>query len=231
MHRSLLPFLLASIGFTMIVLATSRPLFEWQISEVAVEVPSAYDVIVHVSPWTAYLGNSLNDGSYVLRKISVSKDGKDCRQDDFTFVIRRSLKEESLDQIWGDIYRGISWLLGWSWIEVILSCLYILGFVLWSTEGKVLPAVILPGIALCFFLNLTQVLRNVAPLRYSGYFGSADCSAALITFKAKLLSVHYETPILLLFAILAELGAFVIMFHQIRKTTRERKASSKLAVG
>ncbi len=223
MYRSLFPFILASIGFAVVALVTSMPLFDWQISQFAADFPSTDEVVVSPSPWIARLGDSLDDGSYVFGKVSVSMDGKGCRKEGLNFVVRRSARDKSLDQIWLNIYKNISWLSGWSWIEVILSSIYILWFAIWSKQGRVLHAIILTGIAVILFLNLTQILRLVAPFPYSHYFGIVDCYHGTVTFHARLEKVYYETPILLFVGIMLELGALGVMARQIIEVRIERK--------
>jgi hypothetical protein len=226
MYRSLYPFILASIGFTAFILVTSMPLFEWQISDIATDFPSTYEVVVSPSPWMARLGDSLNDGSYVFGEVSISMDGKGCLKEDLTFIVRRSAQDKSFDQIWLNIYKNISWLSGWSWVEVILSSIYILWFLLWSKQGRILHAIILTGIAVILFLNLTQILRLVAPFPFPHYFGTVHCYHGTVTFNAELSKIHYETPIILLVGILLECGAVVIMLRQITKAIIERKKTS-----
>ena len=189
------------------------------------------EVVVPPSPWTARLGDSLNDSSYVFGEVAVTRDGKGCRKDNLNFLVRRSRKDESWDQIWLNIYQNTSWLSGWSWLEVFLSAMYIFWFTLWYKQGKAFLAFILTGIALWLFGNLTQVLRMVAPFNFSHYFGTVACSPGMVTLSAKLLKVHYETQLILLLAILAELGALGMMLRQIIKAIIQRKESSKSAVG
>ncbi len=223
MYRSLFPFILASIGFTVIALVISMPLFDWQISEFAADLPATYEVVVSPSPWIARLGDSLDDSSYVFGRVSVSSDGKGCRKEYLNFVVGRSARDKFLDQLWLDIYKSISWLTGWSWIEVILSSTYILWFALWSKQGRALYAIILTGIAVVLFLNLTQILRMAAPFPYSHYFGIVDCDHGTITFNATLSRIYYETPTVLLGGILFELGALAVMVRQTIQHVRERK--------
>src|SRR6185503_18385765 len=156
MHRGLLPFLLASLGFVTIVLAMDGALFEWKISEVVTNIPSTYEVRINPSPWVAGLGDSLDDGSYVFKKVHVSKDKRGCRKEDLTLVVKRSMADKSLEQVWLSISRNTSWLFVWSWIEVILSIIYIFGFTLWYKERSILLAALFTVIAFCLFLNLTQ---------------------------------------------------------------------------
>lgn len=225
MYKSLFPFLLASLGFAMIVLASAVPLLEWQISDFAADFPSTYEVVVSPSPWIARLGDSLNDGSYVFGEVSVSMDGKGCLKEDLTFIVRRSAQDKSLDQIGLNIYKNISWLSGWSWIEVILASIYILWFALWSKQGRALYAIILTGIAIILFLNLTEILRIVAPFPYPHYFGTVNCYHGTITFNAVLSEIHHETPVILLTGILLEFGALVVMLRQIRQVVVQRQRS------
>ena len=100
MQRALLPSILASLGSVIILLAARMSLFEWQISEIVTDFPSTYEVHMQPSPWTARLGDSLNDSLYIsLGNIYVTKDGTSCRPDNLSFVVRRSKNDETLERI------------------------------------------------------------------------------------------------------------------------------------
>ncbi len=78
MHRSLLPFTLASLGHVIVLLAIYIPLFEWQISGIVTDFPPTYDVHISSHPLTTILGEALSTDSY-LGKVYVSKDEAICR--------------------------------------------------------------------------------------------------------------------------------------------------------
>jgi hypothetical protein len=219
MYRSLFPFILASIGFALIVLAKSMPLFEWQISEFHADFPSIYEVDALPSPWIARLGDSLNDKSYVFGRVSVSRQNEECIKDDLYINVKRSSRDKSLDQAWLKFHENLSWLAGWSWIAVVISIIYILCFVLGSRQGSTLKVMLLTGTALILFLNLTQILRLVAPYPFppSYSFGTAKCDHGTITFGAKLLKIHYQTMVILLIGIFSELAIPLTMWYQIKQ--------------
>lgn len=221
MYRSLYPFILASIGFSAIVLATSMPLFEWKISEFATDFTVTHDVVVSPSPWVTRLGDSLDDGLFIFRKVSISNDGLECVKDDLNFQVRTTNRDKYLDQI----FKNTSWVLGWSWIEIILSNIYILLFTLWSKQGKFINAIILAGVSIFFFLNLTQILRSVAPFPFSFPYISAtlDCQYGTVAFRATISKIYNETLIILLVGILSEFGVLAVMFSQIRQVVINRK--------
>lgn len=230
MFRGVLPFVLASLGFAMIILAMDGALLEWQISEIVTDFPPTHEVGIVPSPWVAGLGESLDDGSYVFKKIHISKDKRSCRKEVLTLVVERSLEDKSFEQVWLNIYRNTSWLFGWSWIEVILSIMYIFLFTIFHKEHSAIHALLFMVIALCLFLNLTQILRNVAPLSHP-YFGTVDCYPGVVTFNARLSKLYYEAPIFLFVGILSELGGIAVIVYQIMKGMSQGRESAKSVVG
>jgi hypothetical protein len=230
MHRSLLPFILASLGHVIVLLATSsaRPLFEWQINDISTNFPAAYEI--HVSPHllTTSIGASLNDISY-RGKVYVSKDGEVCRSEDLKFDARRSESNESLELALLNIDEK---LFAWSAIEIYLCGIYIWLSTIWNRR-PIWEAFISTVLAGFIFILLTQAVR---PYLYKvgppfEYFGNLACYRGMVTFNVVLSKVHYETPVLLLVGILLELGAIGLILRQIMKAIIQRKESSKSAVG
>ncbi len=106
MHRSLLPFTLASLGHVIVLLAIYIPLFEWQISGIVTDFPPTYDVHISSHPLTTILGEALSTDSY-LGKVYVSKDEAICRYEDANFVVRRSENDQALEQISLNVNKNI----------------------------------------------------------------------------------------------------------------------------
>jgi len=201
------------------------PLFEWRISEIVTDFPSTYDVSIKSSPWTAYLGDSLDDGLYVFHQVSVEMDGKLCRAEDFNFVVRRSRNDKALEQALNVNIKNLLWLNEWSAIEVLLSVIYIWLFTIWYERYSGCGyAVVYTVIAGCIYFLGSQVVRLLrGPLRPLTYdFGALDCRGTA-TFSAGLSKVHYETPIVLFVVILLELGALGVMLYPVVKAIIERK--------
>ena len=222
MRRSFLPYILAILGFATILWAMTRPLFEWQINDIATDFPQNYEVNVFPSPWTARFGDSFNDDLYIYKNVSVLVDRKHCYDEDINVVIGRVQKDKTLEDVWLNIYKNISWLFGWSLIEVLFSVLYVWWYMVWYRHsfGK---AIGLTALAVFIFLNL--IPRLASPL-FPRYFpGSMDCYQGTITFNAVLLEMHYETPIILLVGVLLEFGALVMMLYQVRQAVVDRNKS------
>lgn len=214
MRRSFYPYILAILGFATILWAMTRPLFEWQINDIATDYPQNYEVNIFPSPWTARFGDSFNDDLYVYKNVSVLVDRKHCYDEDINVVIGRVQKDKALEAAWLNFYKNISWLFGWSVIEVLFSVLYIWWYVV-RYRHSFGTAIGLTALAVFIFLNL--VPRLAGPL-FPRYFpGSVDCYHGTITFTAVLLEIHYETPIILLVGVLVELGALVMMLYQVRQ--------------
>ncbi len=231
MHRSFLPFLLVSLGYAIALLATTMPLFEWQISEVVTDFPSTYEVHVHPSPWTARLGDSLDHGLYItFGQLYVSKDGENCRYN-MNIVVKRSWIERTLEQLSQSLDGFIAWLYEWNCIEIVLSVVYVWWFTIWYKRpvGEAFVFTIIAGL---FNFELTQILRELLPrvIPFASV-GTLDCYHGIVTFAARLSKVHYETLFVFGAGILAQLGAFGMMLGQIIKATIERKESPKLVAG
>lgn len=223
MRRSFLPYTLAILGFATILWAMTLPLFEWQITDIITDFPSNYEIHIFPSPWMARFGDSMNDDLYLHKNLSVLVDRKDCYNKDISLVIDRTQRDETLENVWLSIYNNISWLFGWSLIEVLLSVLYIWWFMIWHRYlfGKAIGLSIL---AFFIFLNLIPRLFN--PLFFPRYFsGVVDCFHGTISFSAALSEIHYGTPIILLVGVLLECGALVIMLREIRQAIVDRKRS------
>jgi len=234
MVRGFLPFVLALTGLYMIFFAFINPLFQWQISEIVTEVPPSYEVNVSPSPWATTIGDALNDKTYVFYQISVLNDGQFCSSRDFSLVVKRSQKDELLEQL--SLWRlfkslDMDWLIWWVSAEIALSMVYLLWFTYWQ-DRRTLNYTILSGviatIAFCFVM--VPMLKLMGPRISDMFVGSANCHGAF-TFRAEIVKVYYSVPIVLLSSIFAEFGALVIMAREIVKVSRNRKASSKWAVG
>jgi len=149
-------------------------------------------------------------------------------------IIKRSQNDEALERVLNIKSTTKPLLFGWVSIEVILSIIYIVVFVLEYKHGSDLQAIVFMGIAgfICIFLILVMRLFGSFPYYFFGNgFGSGVDCYGTITFNAVLSKAHYETLFVFWTGILAELGALGIMLHQIRRAIREGKGSSNLTVG
>jgi hypothetical protein len=232
--QSLLPSILVSFGCFIILLAGDMPLFEWQISQLVTDFPSTYDVRVDSSPWRAYLGDSLDDGTYIFRNIWVEQDGKICFRKDFHFEVMRSRNDKTLERILNIESQSFEWLFQWGYIEFLLSVIYIWFFSIWyERRAGCFFAFVLTGIAVFIFLNVSQIARVLAsPFRLfvPSDFGQIICSGA-VTFTAALSRIHYEALLVLLVGILLELGAVGVIVTQVMKAKMHGNESPKLEVG
>jgi hypothetical protein len=223
MHRNLLPFILASLGYVIFLLATSVPLFEWQISEIVTDFPPTYKVNISPYPLTTRLGTSLDNGLYVGR-VYVSKDGRICRYKDLSFVATRSQNDEALEQVSLNINeKYIPWLEGWVVMGIYLSGIYLWWFTIWY-KRPIWEAIGLTALAIFIFILLTQIVRpflwRVGPS--PEYFGILDCYHGTVGFNVGLLKVHYETLIIFIAGLLLELAAIVMMLQQIIRAVMKK---------
>jgi hypothetical protein len=201
----------------------ARPLFEWRISDIVTDFPPNYEIHIFPSPWRARFGDSFNDDLYIYKNVSVLVDRKDCYNEDINVIIGRTQKDETLEDVWLNIYKNVSWLFAWSLIEVFLTILYIWWFMIWHRHSF-LKAIGLTILAIFIFLNLIPILAN--PLFLPRYFpGLVDCYPGTITFNAVLLEMYYETPIILLVGVLLEFEALVMMLYQVKQAVVDRNES------
>ena len=231
MSRGIIPFILALAGLSIISFAAINQLFEWQISEVVTDPPT-YEVSMSASSWVAWFGDSLHDKPYVFRELRVSENGETCSVNDLSIVVNRSRKDELLERLSLTRLLNIQskqWVMGWILIEIALSAIYNLWFIIWH-ERRAFYAIIflvLGIVSYCFVL--APAVRVLAP--YIGFHnGSAPCQGT-ITFNAQLLKVSYWVPILFLAGIFAEIAALAMMIREIMVTISKRKESSTPTVG
>lgn len=228
--RSLLPFILATLGFTLAALATAMPLFEWQISEIVTNLPP--EVHINPSPWVTKSGESLDDASYIFYQIRVLKNRISCRPDKLNYTVMRSRNDQALEQLALDVNQKVlSWLSVWDMIGlVLLLCgLYIWWFEIWY-KRPISEAVILTAIAMMFYYVLMQILRSLLAKVGLGPGCSEIMEVSVpyygtLTFSARLSRVHYKTLFVLFVGVLSELGALYMMLRQIVRAVRERKKS------
>lgn len=224
MYKSLIPFILSSLGFSMIVLGILvMPFFEWQITDFTTNFPSTYEIYHLPFPWRAKLGDSFDDNLYSFSRISVSKDGRNCFKEDLNFVVNRSEIDKAVEHKWLNIKEDISWLVGWSVIEIALASFYILWFGLWYRKGSAVQTIVLLGVALCSFIYLVTFLNSTGRFIPHQYLGLVNCDIGTVTFTARLSKLHYETLVVLAIGIFAEVGALWIVVRQIRMAALERK--------
>lgn len=226
--RSTLPFILASLGFTLIALAINMPLFEWQISEVVTDLPPE----VHISPsWTTRSGESFESDSYVLNQVVILlKNGNSCSPEQLTHVVRRSQNDERLEQIALDVNQGITrWLTGQSFtgqltmaVILIFCVVYIWWFTTWYNR-PFSEAIVSTVITVILFAILINVWRIFVP--EVGVFVCRPELHGTVSLAARLSKIYYETPIIMLTGILLECGAIFMMVHQIRQAIVDRKRS------
>jgi len=233
--QSFIPFVLATLGYFVILLAGDMPLFEWKISKIVPDFPATYEVRVHSSPWIAYPGDSLDDGLYIFRNVWVESDRKVCSIRDFNFDVRRVDNHHPAEKVLNPSMKNLLRLEEWIQIEVLLALIYIWLFTIWhERQAGCFPALLFTGIAVFFYLNVSQIARALAsPFRLifaSSDFGVLACSGK-VTFNAELLKVQYETPIVLLVGSLLGLGGIVVMLREIIKAIIQRKESTSSTVG
>lgn len=216
MHRSLLPFILASLGSILFAWALNMPLFEWHISEIVSDAP--FEAQFTPSPWVTKFGESLENSSYIIRQI----DGRYCKNDrnpeELDSVVTRSRVERTLEKITQSINHSI---IPWLWLLILLSGIHIW----WHTiyyKRPITEALISTIVAVVLLYILLDISRPFFA-RVTGL----GCLEDTITFNARLSKIHYETLIVMFASILAEVGALVMILRHIIKVVVERKSISK----
>jgi hypothetical protein len=232
MSRSFLPIALVLIGLSMLFYAAIHPLFEWQISEIVTDFPSSYEVDVLHSPWSAYLGDSLIDHSYVFENISVSENGKGCPESDLHFAVNRSQNDKLLEQLLLTRLFDYRWVMGWILIEFGLSVAYSFWYTIWHEDRSVLHTTILAIFAiLCFYLIFSQVMRGWGPSIGNFLVDNPAKCQGTITFSARLAKTYYSVAVLWFLGAFVELVALAVMVRQIILAVSKGKESHELGVG
>lgn len=220
MHRSLLPFLLASFASALFAWAINMPLFEWQVSEIVTDPP--YEVSFFPSPWIARFGDSLEDRSVIFYQFDGSYCGDSFDPAKLNSVVRRSWSEATLDRITRNINHSI---IPWLWFLIFLCGIYLWWYAL-HYQRPITETVILTVVAMIVLCILLSVSRP-----FFAIVGVSGCLEGTVTFNARLSKVHYETLLVFFAAILAEVGAVGMMIRQVRRAIMQRKESSKVGVG
>ncbi len=212
MFRSFIPLLLASLGFILFGLVIDMPLFEWQISEITTQPP--YEIRFNPSPWTAKLGDSLEDDSVIFYQFDISHCGDSFIPEKLKSVVRRSWSEEVIERITRNINRDI---FPWLWLLLFLCGSYVWWYAIRYKRpiAKTFISSVIALIFICILINLGRP--------FYASVGSLGCLEGTITFNAKLSKTHYETLLVLFAVILAEVGAIGIMLRQIIRAVPEGK--------
>jgi hypothetical protein len=93
MLRNFIPFVLASLGFTMILWADRSSLYKWQISEIVADVSSACDFDL---------------STYVTTRLGESFEAS--KTEDLNIVVIRSRTADLLDRVSMVVDKTIPWL-------------------------------------------------------------------------------------------------------------------------
>lgn len=226
MLRSLAPFLLASLGFTLIALVLIMPLFEWQISEVNTDLPLEFQINLS---WTTKPGESLESNLYILKQVILRKDGNSCSPEHLTYVVNRSQSDETLEQIALNVNQRVTrWLTGLTFTgqSAMAVILLLCGTYIWwfaFLHNRPFPETIMfTVVAILLLAVLINVWRILTPEN-----GVVVCLPEMhgrLSFHATLSKVHYETLIILFMGFCAEIGALVIILRQIIKFANEGKS-------
>lgn len=227
MQRAFLPNILASLGLALILLATAMPVFEWDI-EMNADFSTTYKVHSEPSPWLTKLGESLDDRSYILKKVQVLVGEAICTNDQEFMAVQRLPNEKSLESISVAINKYTSWLIGSSFVVVILSAIFIWWCTVWQDHRPIssaIPPILLSVLFLCL---LVAVLRLVDP-RVSGphYFMISDQCQGSLTLDVKLSEMNVAMPLIMLVGFLGELTAIGVMLRQFIKAMIQGRESSK----
>jgi hypothetical protein len=231
MHRSITPFMVAIFGYIMFLLVDGMPLFEWQVSGTVTDSQSNYMDHFSNPNWTVPFGRALDHSSSYF--VTTSEGYCFAEKGNLKFVVRRSQTDETLDRISLSISNSIPWLTMWSWLEIILSTIYMWGFLVWHKQNTTLNIILSTGFVVCICILLGLVMRLIGGSLFGYYFnlsGPPDCHGT-VTLDARLLKVHYEALIVLLAGICSELGSFSMIFRQTKRAVAEREKSLKSSAG
>ena len=229
MFRSVLPFVLVCLGFTLVAVSTNMPLLDWQISEVVTDFPS--EIQINPSPWTTRLGQTLSAdwSSAIFYNVYVLRSGNKCLPKILDTDVNRSRFADRVEELSLSI-NGSFLLVNWvGFVSTLFLCgVYIWWFTIWY-KRPIAEAINYTVIAVMLFFFLIDVWRPLGakvgpPFLCSDYQGT-------ITFNARVSRLHFETLVVLFAGIFAELGAIGMMARQIIKAIIERKSSARSDVG
>jgi len=241
MLRSIIPFVLVCLGFTIVGLARDMPRFEWEISDINADIPP--DFHVQPSPWTTRLGESVlgdssDDNSYFLWQVyTPSGNGEDsCSPVGSKPVVKRSQNDETLERVSIGFYQKVyPWLWGISWLLLFLSGNYVWWFAIWDkrpiSEAVIFTVIIL--VMSCFlFDNVWRPLAGrVMPALSCIPLAESQPYSGTITFNANLSKIHYEMLLVLFTGVCLELGAVGVILRQTMRAIMRRKESAQPVVG
>ena len=235
MFRSIIPYVLVCIGFTLVGLARDMPFFEWEISEISADIPPGFHV--RPSPWTtrlgeSVLGDSLDNGSYLIWQVYMStNNGKNvCSLVGMKPVANRSRIDETLERVSMDFYEKIyPWLWGVSWLFLCLSRVYVLWFAILYKRPVSEPIIFVVIIVIMSCMLFDNVWRPLSARVVHSFvcarFTESHPYSGIITFSANLSKVHFEMLLIFWTGILAELGAIGVVVNQIRRAVIDGKES------
>jgi hypothetical protein len=213
MLRNFIPFVLASLGFAMILWADRSPLYKWQTSEIVAVVSSVCDFDLPTD-LTTRLGETFEASE----------------TEDLKIVVIRSQMDALLDRVSLVVDKTIPWLSA----GVFLSLGYLWQFPTQDRHNRVsqiVMAFVLSAVAVLIWFFLSQVVRSAGPaVGWRLYHFGENCQGT-ITFSAKLLRIHYATPALLFAGFMLEVGAIGIISRQIKRSIIAEKESARLAAG
>ncbi len=215
MQRSLIPIILASLGFTLFVASNAMPLFDWKIDVIVSDFPHTYSVQINLPPWiTTRLGESLEKSSHIFREIKVSDGENVCTNiESFGLNIARSSQEKFLESISLLITPWFS--LG-GFIEIVLSGVYIWWVMLSVEHGSISNAIVPTMIGVGLLVVVCLLVTMMAPFDPIGVmpFTPEHTCTGKLAFHASLSKIHYETLTIMLAGIISELGSLGIMLHK-----------------
>ena len=223
MRQSVIPSILASLGYVIVLFAMSLPLLEWHITEILTDYPTSYEVHFPSRFVSTKLGESLDVGS-VRTEMYISMDVNFCRYGDTNIIIRRSNDDKATEEKLLKFKEIVMRLEEWMLIGIVLSTIYIWWFKIWYKQ-LVWDAVGLTGVTVFIFLFLTQVIRpflwgvGVSPV----YFGELDCTQGTVTLNVGLFGLHYETLAALFVGIVFGITSLGVIVRSVINALIEKK--------
>ena len=228
MFKSVIPNILVSIGYILILLGISRPFLEWQIRDLVTDFPSTYKVNVSSNSLKTRLGEALQQ-TKDLGRVDVINGETSCFLN-LRFDGMRARDGEELEQALAKYFsnKNITSLVGWVLAGFYLSIIYIWLFTIFY-KRPVWEAAVFTVLAGFIFILLTQIVR---PFLWTigstfDHFEGIPCYPGSATFTIALSKIHYETLIALLAGIVAELVACIMMIQSIMNWIVERIKTTK----
>lgn len=220
-----MPFVLISVGMTLVITAMMRPLFEWDVKVKETDLLSTYQIRVLPSPWNTKMGEAVDTALLPSGKVTVWDGKSRCvKADNLTLRVERTSSERLVEAVANDLGQSIGWFVWLGLVGIALALLY-MAWVILDLEHQSITNLITAGMGAVGWCGLLAVILTLLGPAVSSDFFTLDTSdrcQGSIVLQIRVL--HYETVVLMLTGVLMELGAYGLMVYRVMSTLRRKIA-------